>query len=171
MKFFINKSNKRNSSSIELIKEAISGKYGVYAKGIYGSNLSQKKLEQNGWELVKLNTDEANNLKSLERKRKARIEKDHYNQKISERAKQVDICISGEPLMIENNEGENPFVSLVVNLSNTHMIDAYHGCGKGTAYVNESGQLVAFHYGYDKPSNAPKLKSIQVSFSATQICI
>ena len=50
------------------------------------------------------------------------------------------------------------------------MIEAYGGCGKGTAYVIE-GNVIAFHYGYEQPTNAPvNCEVIRVELSGTQIC-
>ena len=169
--YFFNKSEKRKSHNYDFIREAINGRYGVYCKSSYGNNYSQKAMEKDGYELVYLSDHEANKLYGLQLKRRMRLENQWKKEKLEARAQQVKICLSGEPLKLELNQGENPFVSQVISLAGTHMIDAYQGCGKGTAYINNNNELTAFHYGYEQPVNAPNTKSITVEFSCTQICI
>lgn len=100
---------------------------------------------------------------------------------IGETIEEVELPISEEitemvklaPVKIIENEHYNPrltSVTHVVNLGESPMIDFYHGCGKGVAYVRDN-QVVAFQYGYTKFANAPEAcKQINVQFSCTQIC-
>lgn len=168
--YFLNKKNLKNSKSTNLIYPVISGRYGNYAKTRFG-NQSEKRMLQDGFSLIELSSKEANRIITLETKRSKRLQKEYQAKKLQDRANAIDICLTEKPLDILDNDGGNPFVSYVVNLSGTKMIEAYSGCGKGTAYINEDNKLVAFHYGYEKPKNAPKLKSVRVELSCTQICI
>ena len=169
---FFNKKNRNNAKESKIIVDVISGKYGYYGK-YYGSNFSQKKLEKEGFELTNLSLIEIEKIKKLEKKRAIRIEKERFVKKINDRSKQVEICLNSKPLVIE----ENPYfgngstvVRFCVNLGETDMIEAYHGCGNGTAYVSDN-KLVAFHYGYEAPSNIPtNCENIRVELSGTQVC-
>ncbi len=58
------------------------------------------------------------------------------------------------------------------DLGGTAMIEDYHGCGRGTAYVSGSA-LVAYHYGYRMPKGwtAPEGTEVRrVALSCTQVC-
>jgi hypothetical protein len=90
---------------------------------------------------------------------------------MKERQEQVAICLKAAPVeIIENKYRDISRVTHVANLSNTAMIDAYRGCGKCTAFVKD-GNLIAFHYGYEKTDNAPKdCEAIRVEASCTQLC-
>lgn len=167
---FLNKKNQKDSSSFSIIEKAINGRYGYYSN--YGGNLSEKKMNEIGYTLVELNTKEVERLEKLQIKRKKRLEKQYRENKLREREDQVNICLATEPLKIEKNPnfGINP-IEFIVNLSDTPMIDAYHGCGKGTAYV-KNNQLIAFHYGYEQPNNTPTdCEVLQIELSSTQICM
>lgn len=168
--FYINRKNLDSKFSTDVVRPICKGRYGNYSKGIYGGNYSEKKTLEDGFEIENLTASEIDELRNQVKAKKDRIAADEFESKLKQREAQVNICLSSNPLPIEENTGENPFVAFVVNLSNTPMIEAYHGCGKGTAYLNDNNELIAFHYGYDKPVNAPKVKEIQVDFSGTQIC-
>lgn len=90
------------------------------------------------------------------------------SEKLQERAEQIEICLKSNPIEISQKPKE---ICLTANLSGTPMIEAYHGCGKGTAYINDKVQLVAWHYGYEQPSNVPpNTSSVKVELSCTQVC-
>lgn len=78
-----------------------------------------------------------------------------------------------EPISIIENEHYKPQftpVTHVANLANTSMIDFYHGCGKGIAYVKDN-KVLAFQYGYCRFSNEPEgCERVKIDFSCTQIC-
>lgn len=169
--YFYNPKNEKDSKSTDIIRPAINGRYGLYCKSPYGNNYSERAMEKDGWKLVELSKDIVDQLSKLQSKRLNRINRLYTQEKLAQRSEQVNRCLGGPPLQVERNQGGNPFVSHVVNLSDTHMIEAYRGCGKGTAYFNESGELVAFHYGYMQPENAPEGRSLKIQLSATQICI
>lgn len=173
MKFIqTNKKELKKSGNYELVFQAHHGSYGYYAQSTYIKK-SKKRMEKEGFILVEEQDERVSKLNSLSRKRKARLEKIWKEKKLKERAIQIELCLKTAAIPIQENEyfgnGLTP-VKSVVNLAGTSMIEAYTGCGKGTAYVRKN-KLVAFHYGYDQPSNAPLNTEIhKVELSSTQIC-
>lgn len=80
-------------------------------------------------------------------------------------------------LPIERNPYYNPEVTpirRIVNLSNTSLIDYYHGCGEGCAYIKNE-HVVAFRYyginATNEIANEPTgFEKVYCEFSCTQIC-
>lgn len=167
---FINNSKKEKGLN-DFIRPAHSGPYGIYSTSPSGLNYSEKKMKADGWQLMSINHDEFESLIQLELQISQAIQEQYTKQKLQQRADQINICLKSAPIKIEANIGGSLFVSAVANLSGTSMFEAYQGSGKGTAYVNGSNELVAFHYGYEQPENIPaNCKAVRVHLSATQIC-
>lgn len=174
--YFLNKKAQKDSSNFEFIKEAINGRYGMYAQ--YYGNRSVSSMAKDGFDLVTLTKEEAEKLFGLQKKRynrdqkKLRAEMEAQNEcNLNERANQISKCLDSEPLEIEVNNGGNPMVSCLSNITG-RMIEVYQGLGKATAYV-QNNKVIAFHYGHQKPKNAPSwqgVKSHRVELSCTQIC-
>lgn len=173
---FLNRRNLRNANRADFLLPAIPSRWGgFYARSEppYVVNLSAAKLEERGFQLIDLPKEEVKRLEGLKMKREARIEKRTRELKLQERADAVAVCLAAAPLPVVPNTGGNPFVCSVVNLAGTPMIEAYHGCGKGTAYLS-ADKLIAFHYGYEQPANAPTGDGIEVlrcELSGTQVCL
>jgi hypothetical protein len=84
-----------------------------------------------------------------------------------------------DPVAICENPHYNPRntpVKYVANLSDTNMINHYHGCGEGYAYIG-NGKVWAFRYGrelianeHTNPPAGIEIKRVAVEFSCTQIC-
>lgn len=173
---FLNKTNLRNPNRHEIVCKAYPSRWGgVYGKSHYDSrvNLSDKKMEERGFRLAEITRQEFKRLQGLEAKRRLRMEAKRLEMELTHRAEAVTICLSAEPLPVVSNEGGNPFVRSVVDLAGTPMIEAYHGCRKGTAYVR-GGHLIAFHYGHRQPHNAPSgdgVTAMLCELSCTQVCL
>ena len=78
----------------------------------------------------------------------------------------VTKCLEAEPL---NIGGGNHLFGHI-----THIVggaqEAYHGCGEGLAYV-KNGQIIAYHYGFERPNNAPSCDYVQsIILSCCEIC-
>ena len=133
-----------------------SGKYGIYAK-INGINYSENKLIENGYELKVLSLEEIQEIENL----KALEIRNAYDRKIEERFNTIELCLKSAPIVFTE----------CIDLLNSSMIDAYSGSGKGTAYIN-GNKLLAFHYGYDQPSNVPQNCEVyRVQLSCHQITL
>jgi hypothetical protein len=91
----------------------------------------------------------------------------------SHASEEIEATLLCEPVAIVENEHYNPKqtpIKYVASLSETNMINHYHGCGRGVAYVKD-GKVIAFRYGTEPVANEPKCdKSYQINFSCTQIC-
>ena len=102
-----------------------------------------------------------NNQKALE----AQAEANRRAIEIERRAKQVDLCLASEPIVI--GEGNNLWLH-VTDLVGGHL-EAYTGCGLATAYIAD-GKIIAWHYGNERPSNAPACDYVQLcEVSCTQM--
>jgi hypothetical protein len=123
------------------ILPAFSGKWGPFAKVERGLNLSEKKLEERGYVLKYLTPEEA---QSYYQRVNAQLDEQRAME-LLDRAAQVALCLTCPPV---------PIFDGIAKLKGEPMRDAYHGCGKGTAYIQD-GFVVAFHYGYARPENAP----------------
>lgn len=159
---------KRNSQSEDLASAiaVISGKYGNYAR-INGINWSEKELAKFNYTIEPLTKNEYNEIISNWKNKIAENVSEYEAQKLYDRSIQIDVCLASAPIEISLKESE---ICLTANLSNTKMIEAYHGSGKGTAYTKD-GKLIAFHYGYQQPDNAPKDCIVaKVMMSCTQVC-
>ena len=147
------------------IYAVLNGKYGVYAKD-RGVNMSEKTMLSYGYTIQYLTNAEA----AAESTRyndylKALRERDRI-ERLRLAAECVKICLEAEPL---NIGGGNHLFGHI-----THIVggaqEAYHGCGEGLAYV-KNGQIIAFHYGFARPNNAPNCDYVQsVIFSCYEIC-
>ncbi|MCT4602468.1 MAG: hypothetical protein N4A59_06165 [Marinifilum sp.] len=169
MKYFVNEKAKKQSNCTDIIRTAYNGPYGYYANSIYSSlKKSEKKMQADGFKLVELTSEESEKLRKLAQKRANRIARKIKENKLKERAEQISKCMQNEPLPIVSNDGGAAEVSEIVNLTGS-MLETYQGCGKGTAYVKD-GKLIAWHYGYEKPENAPDVENGPVLLSGTQIC-
>lgn len=147
------------------IYPVLNGRYGVYAK-IRCVNMSEKFMLNCGYNITYLTDAEA----AAESARyndyvKALSERDRI-ERLRLAAECVKICLDSEPL---NIGGGNHLFGHI-----THIVggakEAYHGCGEGLAYV-KNGQIIAFHYGFARPNNAPNCDYVQpVIFSCYEIC-
>lgn len=155
------------------ITEVVNGRYGSYARfspyGLGMSNYSEKRMLEDGYEIVSLTKEEATALNEAHRQEVDARNRAEYEQKMADRFDQVTTCLASAPIEIVSNEGGSRFVSAVANIKGG-MEEAYHGCGKCTAYVKD-GMVIAFHYGYDSPSNAPTdCNAVRCECSCYQIC-
>ena len=151
------------------ILNAKSGKYGRYAR-VNGINYSEKRMKELGYDLKAVTKDEISKINSDFRIFNIAVMEEDRQAKLSDRFKQVETCLDSDPVEIVKNEYATSPVAFVANLKDSGMIDAYHGCGKGTAYMKE-GYVIAFHYGYEKPENAPTdCESAKVELSCAQVC-
>jgi|GEM_PF-5442546 len=160
----------RTDNNETTIKEAHNGRYGYYAKYL-GYNSSEKSMRESGYDLVRLTKEEATQLLRAQSARIQAEKEEGRRLKLAARAEQVTISMAGEPFDIEPNIGGSPFVERIANVP-ASLSEAYRGCGKGTAYIKDD-KVIAFHYGYDKPANAPSeniAMPVQVEFSCYQIC-
>lgn len=141
----------------------ISGRYGAYCR--QGRiNYSEKEMAELGYKIESLT---ANQVAEYDAKYAAwqKEQREHFQRiEMEKREKDVDICLNSTPLEI--GEG-NDLWNHITNVSE-EMGGAYHGCGKGTAYIRD-GKIIAFHNGYNRPANAPEAEAIQVEFSCYQI--
>lgn len=142
---------------------AISGRFGDYCKR-NGFNYSTKDMLAAGFEIQNLTTDQVKELNERYNAFQDRIKEEEHQREMQERERNVEICLNCEPLEI----GEGNHLWTHITDITEGMKEAYHGCGKGTAYIKD-GKIIAFHYGYDKPVNAPKAEFIYVDFSCYQI--
>lgn len=163
-------SNENNTGYNIPVVEILTGKYGRYAK-LNGINTSEAKMKAEGFSVVTLSLTEIAEKKQLWNDKQSAMSREYEAQKISERKNQVDLCLTSAPIEITKKVGE---ICETADLKGTIMIDAYQGCGKGTAYVNDNNYVVAFHYGYQQPYTQhnilDKCKSFHVELSCTQIC-
>lgn len=143
---------------------AINGRYGFYAKN-RGVNMSEKTMLSYGYTIQYL-TDAEAAAKSARYNDyvKALSERDRI-ERLRLAAECVKICLESEPL---NIGGGNHLFGHI-----THIVggaqEAYHGCGEGLAYVKNE-QIIAFHYGFARPNNAPACDYVQsVIFSCYEI--
>lgn len=142
---------------------AISGRYGEYCK-IKGINYSVKEMQKLGFEIQDLTSEQAKDLSEKFAAWKCEAAAAEHEHEMQERKRCVEICLNCDPLEI--GEG-NHLWNHITDISE-EMGEAYHGCGKGTAYISD-GKIIAFHYGYSHPDNAPEAEAIQVEFSSYQI--
>ncbi len=149
---------KKKNQIVDLLK----GRYGNYAK--FFGNSSEKKMQELGFEIVSLTREEVLNYNKLHTLEQEDIKKLAYNQKMQERAEQVSICLKSEPLEI----GDGNHLWGAITSITGDMQEAYHGCGKITAYLKD-GKIIAFHYGYERPDNAPTCEAIKCEVSGMQI--
>lgn len=173
---FVNKKNIRNANRAELVCKAYPSNWGGhYGKSPYDSrvNLSAKKMEERGFILTEITKAEMKRLQGLEAKRAARLQAKSDALELDKRAEAVALCLASEPISMVANVGGNPMVRSVVDLAGTPMIEAYHGCGSGTAYLLNN-TLIAYHYGHRQPANAPTMDGVSVvrcELSCTQVCL
>ena len=140
-------------------------RYGIYYS-VNGLTYSENRIKDFGFKEFELTKEQ---IKRIERKNAKILLMDaiEYNKaKMADRKKQVEICLNSSPVEISTKEGQ---ICPTANLADTPMIEAYHGCGKGTAYIKE-GKVIAWHYGHEKPDNAPDCENVHVDLSCTQIC-
>lgn len=151
------------------VKPLLSGKYGDYAIS-NGFRFGLKKWLGWGYEERMMTREEVEAAGYKYREYEASVAEERRRAKLEARAAQVELC--SVPLPILPNPHYNPLLTPfteVVNLTGG-MLDAYHGAGKGTAYVRDNA-VIAWHYGYDRPNNAPSdCIPIAVELSCTQIC-
>lgn len=165
LKVFVNRNETFNPAVVSPAK----GKYGLYCK-INGVNRSEKNMIEMGYLLENLTEDQIKEITATQKAIKDAEQKIYHDKKMSERFESVASCLKSAPVKIIVNTGDNHMVTKVANLTGTEMINQYHGSGKGTAYINNN-EVVAFHYGYEQPFNAPiNCEAINVQFSGTQIC-
>lgn len=161
--------NRNAASHLPVVVSILSGRYGTYSK-VRGINRSEKAMMEMGYRTERLTDDEMFALAAAHKSEKDAQDKIYHDEKMKERFDCVAECLACEPVSVIENEGGNPYVSMIANLSDTNMIDQYGGCGKGTAYVTDN-KVVAFHYGYEQPANAPdNTTAVRIEFSCTQIC-
>lgn len=149
-------SSKQYFVSTTEITPAINGRYGLYAKR-NGYNYSERELLKSGFELRTLTDEEVSTIVADQ---KAALERAMANRRAIElerRAKQVELCLAGNPIAI--GEG-NDLWSYVTDLTGNHL-EAYTGCGKATAYIAD-GKIIAWHYGDERPANAPACDYVQL---------
>lgn len=146
----------------------LNGKWGQYCKK-GRTNFSTKTMQELGYQIVDINKEQAEAISNQLRADIALQNQQYFNSKLENRYNAVNICLLSKPVKIVKNSGENTLVTHVANLGESGMIEAYEGCGKGTAYIKDN-MVIAFHYGYDKPVNAPNLESVKVELSCTQLC-
>lgn len=148
----------------------MNGRYGNYAI-INGCNRSLKSAKSNGYREITLPNDIVRALIAAESAHTQLLIKERQCKDDASRAECVDACLKCAPIEISCKIGE---LCPTANLSGTDMISQYKGCGKGTAYVNECNQVVAFHYGYRRPYAAHHIldncRAIRCELSSTQIC-
>jgi hypothetical protein len=88
-------------------------------------------------------------------------------------SEEIEMTLKCEPVAIVRNEYYNPRltpIKSVANLADTPMIEHYHGCGEGFAYVKDN-RVIAFRYDKRPVANEPKdAKRIPVEMSCTQLC-
>lgn len=173
---FLDRRALRQSTQTDIVRTAYPSRWGGhFARSPYDSRTcySAAAMRKKGFQLVELPKEEVDRIKKLQTKRIVRMEARTIAYNLEQRAEAVAKCLRAEPIPLQVNEGGNPFVRQVVNLSGTPMIEAYTGCGSGTAYL-QSGKLIAYHYGHQQPANAPKGEDIQVrrcELSGTQVCL
>lgn len=142
----------------------IAGRYGAYAR-INGYNYSEKQMIKWGFEVRTLTTDEVNAIMAEQKARLADIKANEEAMEMARRAKQVELCLAGEPLAI--GEG-NQYWTAITKLEANHL-EAYTGCGSATAYITD-GKIIAWHYGNRRPANAPECDyAQQCEVSCTEI--
>lgn len=86
----------------------------------------------------------------------------------------INLTMACGPVRVTENpySGKHNPIKYVANLSDSNMIDHYHGCGEGYAYLNSCGDVVAFRYGIGAIANEPEgLRRVYAEFSCTQICL
>lgn len=143
---------------------AINGRYGLYAKS-GRVNLSEKYLLSHGYQLRELTDSEYNAVVAEQSQRIADLRKREREEEMAYRAKQIELCLASDPLII--GEG-NALWRSVTSLEGGHL-EAYTGCCDGTAYVSD-GKIVAWHRGNEAPANAPEdTTAIRVALSGCQI--
>ncbi len=78
-----------------------------------------------------------------------------------------------EGVKITANKHYNPKrtpVRFVASLGGTHLIEKYHGCGNGIAFV-KNGYVIDFFYEEDEKIKCPEgAKPLPVMMSCTEIC-
>lgn len=141
----------------------ISGRYGSYCK-INGCNFSEKEMQELGYEIQDLTADQATELTEKFAAWQRKISIEARAREMEQRKLSVEICLKAEPLEI----GEGNHLWQHITTISKQMEEAYHGCGRGTAYIKD-GKIIAFHYGFEQPENAPVAKAICVELSAHQI--
>lgn len=133
------------------IHTAVNGRYGFYAR-LNGFSYSEKAMSKLGYELRSLTRDEVDSITAEIESRLQRMRDQREAMENERRMKQVETCLSGEPLTL--CEGKS-----IVDLEGAHL-DAYTGCGRAIAYIN-NGQLMAWHYGETVVANAPECDIVQ----------
>lgn len=143
---------------------AINGRYGFYAKN-RGVNMSEKIMLNYGYNIQYLTDAEAAAESAKYNDYIKALNKRERVQRLQYAADCVTKCLEAEPL---NIGGGNHLFGHI-----THIVggaqEAYHGCGEGLAYVKNE-QIIAFHYGFARPNNAPACDYVQpVIFSCCEI--
>lgn len=161
--------NRESNVLYPVVVSILKGRYGSYCQ-VRGINRSEKAMMEMGYSIEHLTREEIIALSAAQKAEKDAQDKIYHDKKMKERFDCVAACLSCDPVAIIENDGGNPMVAMVANLGGTSMINQYAGCGKGTAYVSD-GKVVAFHYGYEQPANAPENATVvRIGFSCTQIC-
>lgn len=143
----------------------ISGRYGDYCR-LRGIAFSEKEMRKLGYEIQELTPEQALKLSEKYAVRQLELGKAEHERDMQQRKQSVEICLNCQPLEI----GQGNIIWEHITTISKEMLDAYHGCGKGTAYIRE-GKIIAFHYGYNQPENAPTedAQVVRVEFSCLQI--
>lgn len=179
MKLFV-KENPSFDDTELIVKSYFNNKDDAFGKR-YGKTFSQKRLKDMGYELREMTYAEFQEYESEQNLAIVKSEMIAVESNAEQRFESVKFCLECEALeMISNPLVLQMGVKNVVYLKEGDMFKEYQGRGEGTAYFSEKGDrktyLIAFHYGHDKPSNAPDVndKTVlakKVIFTAEQIRI
>jgi hypothetical protein len=165
---FAQESNTGYYPPVEPIK---SGKYGRYAC-MNGINRSEKFMTENGFSVVTMTNVEVDQRLAIWYRKNSEAARQSEQAEMNGRIETLRISGQSKPVEIRHNAGE---ICKTASLNDTNMIDAYRGCGKGTAYVKDNF-VHAFHYGYRLPVEASlNLElagyiAVRVELSGCQIC-
>jgi len=145
------------------------GPHGEYAYFQY-ENISMsmtKALER--YDIKNLTTEQISKIEAEHKALHDKMQAEFYEQKMKERFNCVESCLVCAPLLIElNPNAEQSGIPAIAKIDG-EMAKNYKGIGKGMAYIKE-GVVIAFHYGFEQPTNAPKVQTRRVQFSSHEIC-
>jgi len=145
------------------IHPVISGKYGNYSKQ-NGANYSDKQMLNRGYTIQQLTKTQADNILLEKYQQLKAQEEKEYIHKMQSRFDQVEKTLSLAPKPIECLSTSTCFTAKIGDN------EGYEGCGRGTAYIVDNN-IIAWHYGYEKPSNAPNCYHTYIDISCYEICI